>query len=551
MDNMIQENEKIQENIQEKNIGQDLCSQNLHQVNPYGQMQQFNNGAGAPPMMPYIAEESSEKKHERALRFKAMLLPTLIYAFFFTLFLYENYSSYTMPLFVMATLCYCNYCMNKMEVAQKKGTVFYFAGMLLLGVSSFLTGNGFIIFCNTVGIGLLLICMLLHNFYDDAKWGFGKYVESILCAIFGAISCIGDPFTDASCYQKEAKDEKHSTIMYVGIGVAISLPLLVIVILLLSSADLVFAEFINNINWNFGDIIGVSITFIFALLASYCGIRYLGKGSLSAESKAPKMYEPVIATTVLSLLSIVYVFFCMIQIVYLFIGNMKLPQDYTYAEYAREGFFQLLFVCLLNLIIVLIVLGHFEKRPILKGLLALISACTYIMVASSAYRMTLYVQNYQLSFLRVLVFWGLGVIALFLAGIMIQIFKTDFPLFRYGLVMFSVCYLLLAFGRPDYLIANYNLSAFDKGQGEKAEFLDYWYVADLSTDAAPAIADFVKTHTLSSKDKHWVEHYVARVSDFESESIRQLNLSHAVAKSLFKDEIEALHIKEQSEVYEQ
>jgi hypothetical protein len=146
------------------------------------------------------------------------------------------------------------------------------------------------------------------------------------------------------------------------------------------------------------------------------------------------------------------------------------------------------------------------------------------MVASSAFRMTLYVQNYQLSFLRILVFWTLAVIALFLAGVLVLIYKPDFPLFRYGLVVFSVCYLLLSFGRPDYWIASYNLS-------EAAAEPDYWYVSILSTDAAPAIARYVETHEISEEDSGWLTDYAAYVASYTEESPRKFNVSHACAVS--------------------
>ena len=204
---------------------------------------------------------------------------------------------------------------------------------------------------------------------------------------------------------------------------------------MLCSADAVFYSIIQNIHWDVSDIAGCVVTFLFAFFAGYCGLRYLGKGTIDKAEKPQKQHEPLIAETVLWLLSIVYIFFCAIQVVYLFGGRMKLPDGYTYAEYAREGFFQLLVVCILNLLIVLFVLKHFEKRPVIKALLTVISCCTYVMVASSAFRMTLYVQNYYLSFLRVLTFWMLLVIALILAGIMIQIYKSDFPLFRYGIIV--------------------------------------------------------------------------------------------------------------------
>lgn len=46
----------------------------------------------------------------------------------------------------------------------------------------------------------------------------------------------------------------------------------------------------------------------------------------------------MIANTILVLISVVYVLFCIIQIFSLFLGKMQLPAGYTYARYAREGF---------------------------------------------------------------------------------------------------------------------------------------------------------------------------------------------------------------------
>ena len=100
---------------------------------------------------------------------------------------------------------------------------------------------------------------------------------------------------------------------------------------------------------------------------------------------------------------------------------MRLPEGYTYSSYARQGFFQLLAVCIINLIIVLVCLGFFRESRVLKGILTVISLCTYIMVASSAYRMILYIQICQLTFLRIIVLWALAVTALVLGLSLIHI----------------------------------------------------------------------------------------------------------------------------------
>ena len=118
---------------------------------------------------------------------------------------------------------------------------------------------------------------------------------------------------------------------------------------------------------------------------------------------------------------------------------MQLPSGYTYARYAREGFFQLLFVCILNVIIVLLGSGLFRRNKVLNAFLILITLCTYIMIASSAYRMGLYVSEYGLTATRLCVFWALGVIALFMLGVILSICKPAFSLFRYGIIVIGVC----------------------------------------------------------------------------------------------------------------
>lgn len=92
-------------------------------------------------------------------------------------------------------------------------------------------------------------------------------------------------------------------------------------------------------------------------------------------------------------IAVLYLLFSAIQIVYLFIGNMQLPAGVTYAEYARRGFFQLLFVCVLNLAAVLSIQSYFKENRVLKALLLAISGCTLIMTASSACRMLLYIRR--------------------------------------------------------------------------------------------------------------------------------------------------------------
>jgi hypothetical protein len=169
---------------------------------------------------------------------------------------------------------------------------------------------------------------------------------------------------------------------------------------------------------------------------------------------------------------------------------MRLPEGYTYSSYAREGFFQLLAVCILNLIIVLIFLCFFRENIVLRILLTVLSGCTFIMIFSSALRMLMYINRYNLTLLRILVLWALSVIFLLMMGMTVFIYKNSFPLFSYGMAVVTVFYIVLSFSRPDYWIARYNLN-----QEHMTLLNDYdihdnqRYLSTLSADAAPILLD--------------------------------------------------------------
>lgn len=360
-----------------------------------------------------MQQEAEQRRREQSRRnadfFGRLCIPTIIYALLYTIFLYENTSGILVTLFAIVTGVYSLYCMQILHIEAKPLTIWYSVMMILTGLSSGLTGNKIIQGFNFCWILVFLVFMLLHNFCNDRQWGLIKYIAAAFQAVFGAIGCIAEPFMDIADYMRNERmdsdnmgsenataGERHvkkHRMLYVFIGIAIAFPLVVLIVVLLCSADAVFASVIKKIfaDINFFTVSKVVFLFVFALFSSYCGIKYLSKKRISDAPVETPAFPAAIGITVAATVSVVYVFFCFIQIVYLFGELMQLPSGYTYARYAREGFFQLLFVCILNVIIVLLGSGLFRKNKILNAFLILITLCTYIMIASSAYRMGLYV----------------------------------------------------------------------------------------------------------------------------------------------------------------
>lgn len=201
--------------------------------------------------------------------------------------------------------------------------------------------------------------------------------------------------------------------------------------------------------------------------------------------RQPRKGPELTALVFTGALTLIYLVFCGIQVLYLFSRGARLPEEFTYAEYARQGFFQLLFVSAMNLLLVLLCRRRFQAGRALQIVLTVLCACTYIMAASSGYRMILYVQAYGLTFLRILVLWFLLVLAVLLTGTLVSVFRPAVPLLRFFLWVCLCLWLVFAFARPDRIAARYNLERFGP-QDDVAACLLY----ELSPDAVPIMAQY-------------------------------------------------------------
>lgn len=462
-----------------------------------------------------------------------------LYALFYTFCLYRNASGITWPFFAAGTLVYFYSCTRRSGVPWKKDSIFYLVSILLLGVSIFLTDNVAIHNVTKLGIFLLAVSMMLHQYLNDRKWNLSKYLLSLGQALLETVASLGYPVSDGNAWMKDReRDGKNTKGRYVLLGILILCPLLVIILALLASADLVFRElFIHLFDYVEPiDIFMVCFMLVTMFFASYSFIAMLNRRVLREECADKRRQEPVLAITVTSVLAFVYLIFCGIQIVYLFLRKSGLPEGQSYASYARQGFFQLLAVCVINLVIVLVCLSLFRESRVLKGILAVISLCTCCMVASSAYRMLLYIDAYRLTFLRVLVLWALAVIAVVLVGILCSIFRPDFPLFRYIMVVVTVFYIVLAYAKPDYWIARYNMEYVNRETGmelteeQRAEFYgDFLYLSELSADAVPVLASEENYEFLCGQTDSMKRYFDRMEARVEKDGIRSFNVSRYLA----------------------
>ena len=467
------------------------------------------------------------------ISFKKLCLVCLLYSAFYTFCLYHNETGLTFPLFVMGTIGFFIYYMRIMGKEIKKFSVFYIASICLLGIDVCVSASYVLAAFNYVFIFVLFFMLFLYNIYDDRTWDAGRYFTAIMEFIFTAIGFVFRPFKDfsAACKKEgtQGSDDSGNTnaeqkknIWYVLTGLAISVPLVCVILPLLISSDIIFSNKIDDLfsfAWDV-EIADLIFMFVAGFFMAYAMVyRFTERLPRLDEPVADKRnHSPLIAITVNIVLLLIYMMYSGIQIVYLFMRQGELPDGYTYAEYSHEGFFQLVFVCLINIILVLICRKYSKDSLALKIILCLISACTYIMMSSSAYRMYLYISVYCLTFLRIYVLWALLVMAVVMAGIIVYLFKADMPFVKFVLVSFVSLWILFVAIDPDYQIARYNLVNHD----------DDYYICRLSLDALPAIDRY--------GDEQILEDYC---HDNRSElrhdmTIRTWNYSKWRAKNIYK-----------------
>ena len=452
-----------------------------------------------------IREETKTKeKQGRIIPRPALPFPVLggasaLYALFYTFCLYRNASGITYPFFAAGTLFYFFFCTKKYRVLSgnsaggRKSVLdgVYVGFVLLLGISVCLTADAKIHLMTKTGIFLLTLTLVLRRVYDTGQWDFFGWLCRICRSLVETLDYLDTPFRDLSGWlggKKGKEKEKDGRLWAAMTGLLAAIPFLIVILALLISADAVFSDLleraVQGLNlWNAG---GAAALTILVFLLGYSYLRGItsDRAEGAGSQKDRKKYQPISALVFTSLTAVVYLVFCGIQAAYLFWGKMRLPEGLTWAQYARQGFFQLLFVSLINLALVVICLAVFEKNRALDAVLAAISLMTYVMIASSAYRMLLYIRNYHLTFLRLFVLWALAVIAFLFAGVILSIYRKGFPLFAYCALTVAALYLLPAFCRPDYWIARYNVQQMEAG-----EYDDYGYLSTLCADAAPVLLD--------------------------------------------------------------
>ncbi len=339
-------------------------------------------------------------------------------------------------------------------------------------------------------VGLHLTALTGNRLYPRASAG--TLVDALNAVVVLPLVNIPAPFTVLGHRMKAGQHKEYLPVIY---GLAIGLPLLLIVGLLLVNADALLSQVAKNLfanfHWSehFGFVIA-SLVVTVPLFGLLYALRHGRVNNTLSPARKTQVADARLFATAMALVNAAYLLFILVQFGYLF-GAFRslLPVGFTYADYARRGFGELVVVIVLNLIVLglSMVLSSREGtgRRFLTVMETALVALTLLLCASELAKMALYMEAYGLTQLRVYVTWFIVLCAVFFVALGIRLYRPSFQLLRFCAAVFVGWYLALNLADMDARIAQYNVAAYQRGQTSE---IDIETLYNLSDSAIPYLA---------------------------------------------------------------
>ncbi len=285
----------------------------------------------------------------------------------------------------------------------------------LLSASFFLNNSTLLTALNILVIpGMVVFHLVLITSQKSLPWNKPVFISYIFIRLIEAISYnFRFAGTIGKVFKSGVDESKYIVWKKVFIGLLISIPVLFVVLRLLMSADTQFELLIGGIPQWFklvdAETVMRVLVVIFYTFAFFGLLQVLFKKHIKAIEKDLNVQsfkmDAIIAITVLVLINAVYLLFTVVQFKYFFSGTLQ--GDFTYAEYARKGFFELLFVTLINLSIIIFVLNFVDRisgfaSKFVQIMLTVLVMVSGVMLCSAFLRLSMYEEAYGFTFIRIM-----------------------------------------------------------------------------------------------------------------------------------------------------
>jgi hypothetical protein len=374
----------------------------------------------------------------------------------------------------------------------------FFASMAMLRTNSTLT---------TLNV-LAVLCLLayLAFFYAAGRVENLNLLGYALLPlrVFGHSLALSAPVIGPTVQELRQSGNGRRRLLPLLRGLALALPVLLVFTYLLSSADLIFADYVADLfsldifdhvaEWIWR---GTIIVLLSVLLAGGLALALTRRAEDEEQSALERGLAQlpghlaigfIETTTVLVLVNMLFAAFVGIQFTYLFGGAANVTEaGYTFADYARRGFFELLTVAILTMLLVL-GLNWLSRREnkgqirLFNGLGSVLVGLVLVMLVSAWRRMALYEAAFGYTELRLIVYVCMAWLAVTLVWFWLTLWVRP-DRFAIGALLAVMGFVVsLNLINPDAFIARQNLDRYARS-GD----LDVAYLASLSDDAVPQL----------------------------------------------------------------
>ncbi len=467
---------------------------------------------------------STDAKHPAAKRSLLLVALAVGLGLVFDIFFFGKLPGISFPIYTILTIA-ALMAAARYEQRHVPRTALYMIPLLVFFSSMvFVRAGDLLTFINVVTTLFLLTLFVQLTLRPALRlYVFEDYSTRLLRLPLKVLGRAGELFKSAA--PGRTFMAQHQAVPQVVRGILIAVPILLLFIALFSSADLVFRQYVGDVFsfkingelfWRavFAVLVAIAFTGLFGVVG-----RREDTAAVAQANSRPRKFGLVEMTILFGSLNALFLLFILIQLTYLFGGASNvIGGNFTYAEYARKGFFELIAVAGLTLLLIfvaerLLLIGrqmHEMRFKILSGLLIV---QVLIIMISAFKRLHLYESAYGFTSARLFSYifltWLAAVFALLLYKIFADrrehVFAFSVFVSVMALLVFVNCFNI------DAVVAHKNIARY-----EATGKLDGYYLSTLSDDATielsrllttkdPDLHDMIATHLRERQQWLWQE----------------------------------------------
>ena len=432
-------------------------------------------------------------------------------------------------IFVLACILYLIYILSKNNKIINKKALIFVIPIILLSSTYFIFNNELFKILNIFVIVALGVTMCVYLSKSKIKWP--DFLKKIGCVFGGMFESVSDIINTFKIPENKKENESLKKVKKIGKSLLITIPIILVVLILLMSADQVFEKIFDKVFLDLSKVLSLegivkllsrlSVILITFLLCGGFLVNLVKDDTMftkeDEDTKVTVKFENLTINMILTVLNIIYLIFGFIQITNLFMNTSNNP-NFDYSSYARQGFFQLMFVSFINFVILIVAninkVKKTKSQKIYNKIMSLlIILFTIIIIISAFYRMNLYQETYGYTYLRIFVDFVLISEVLISIPIIIYLLGKKIDILKSIIIITSFMFVLLNFMNIDNFIAEKNIDRYFNNP-EDSNF-DISYLCKLGTDATEQI-----TRLLKADD----EYIVKRTERYLYEQKQSLNL---------------------------